>query len=98
MTTKTSSIAIMGNCFSTPSAPHAHHPSGPGPSPGIERLPAAPVMVPGLQTDPGLAFPGLNNHGHGRPSMDHGTGPRPLPDPSEATPSNVKVSYLKQNL
>jgi len=81
----------MGNCFSTPSAPHTHHPSGPGPSPGIERLPAAPVMVPGLQTDPGLAFPGLNNHGHGRPSMDHGTGPRPLPDPSEATPSNVKV-------
>ena len=84
----------MGNCFSSPSQSH-HHPSGPGPSPGIARLPEAPVggvMVPGLQTDPGLTFAGLNNHG--RPSLDHGTGPRPLPDPSENTPSNVKVGQI----
>ena len=83
----------MGNCFSSPSP--SHHQTGPGPSPGITRLPEAPVpgvMVPGLQTDPGLTFSALNTHGH-RPSLDHaGTGPRPLPDPGDNTPSNVKVN------
>ena len=88
----------MGNCFSTPSP--SHHSTGPGPSPGIPRLPDTPAggaLVPGLQTEPGLTFSGLNNHahGHGRPSIDHGgTGPRPLPDPGDSTPSNVKVIKL----
>ena len=38
--------------------------------------------LPGGQTD----FTNIN----GRPSIDH-TAPRPLPDPTESTPSSVKV-------
>ena len=87
----------MGNCFSTPSPPHHGSGTGPGPSPGIARLPDLPagaggVHVSGLPNEPGLSFPGLPGHGLGRPSLDPGTGPRPLPDPSENTPSNVKVT------
>ena len=82
----------MGNCFSSPSSPHS---SGPGPSPGITRLPDPPgvggVLVPGLPADNGLALPGL----HGRASLDHGTGPRPLPDPTEnAGQPSVKVGVF----
>ena len=41
-----------------------------------------PPLLPGAGPD----FPPMN----GRPSLDLGTS-RPLPDPTEATPSNVKV-------
>jgi len=85
----------MGNCFSTPSP--SHHSTDPDPLREFLDFPiprAGGALVPGLQTEPGLTFSGLNNHahGHGRPSIDHGgTGPRPLPDPGDSTPSNVKV-------
>ena len=84
----------MGNCFSSPSPSHS---SGPGPSPGITRLPdtagVGGVLVPGLPADNSLALAGL----HGRASLDHGTGPRPLPDPTEnAVQSSVKVGVWKK--
>ena len=73
----------MGNCFSTESHPGhgSHHTSGVpgGPSPGISRMPPE-VSVPTL--------PGNNDI----VPMDLGL-PRPLPDPTEATPSSIKVSY-----
>ena len=63
---------------------------------GITRLPDVPVGgvlgVPGLPADNALQMAGL----HGRASLDHGTGPRPLPDhPTENTvQSSVKVGVF----
>ena len=70
----------MGNCLTTESHsghnPHTQGVQG-GPSPGISRLPPE-VSVPQL---PGTELV----------PMDMGL-PRPLPDPTEATPSSLKVS------
>ena len=44
------------------------------------------MIVPGLPQDNVLPMGAM----HGRPSLDHGT-TRPLPDPNENTPTNIKV-------
>ncbi len=72
----------MGNCLTTEShsGHNPHHTQGGvpgGPSPGISRLPPEVVSVPQL---PGTELV----------PMDMGL-PRPLPDPTEATPSSLKV-------
>ena len=73
----------MGNCFSSEGG--GHHPSGPGPSPGITRLPEVPpgVVGAGLNSDNIVPMVPLD--------MGHS---RPLPDPTESTPSSIKVGML----
>ena len=69
----------MGNCFSTDSG--GHHASAP--SPGIPRLTEAPV-VSGLNSENIVPMVPLDL-GHSRP----------LPDPTESTPSSIKVFLFK---
>ena len=78
----------MGNCWSQETPSHGPSQGLGGATPGLgvrQNLGEGPVVMSGLpggQTD----FTNIN----GRPSIDH-TAPRPLPDPTESTPSSVKV-------
>ena len=76
----------MGNCFSTESGGPSHElrgggilPGPGGPSPGISRLPEVSVP-PGLNPDIGPIDLGI---------------PRPLPDPTEATPNSVNKVMIE---
>jgi len=79
----------MGNCWSQETPSHGPSQGLGGATPGglgvRQNLGEGPVVMSGLpggQTD----FTNIS----GRPSVDH-TAPRPLPDPTETTPSSVKV-------
>ena len=80
----------MGNCFSTAS------PSpGPGPSPGIPRQPGD-TQLGGIVNPHNPILPPFPTPGPTLPGDPHGA--RPLPDPTESTPSSVKVNFQRSML
>ena len=70
----------MGNCLST----DAGGQGGTGPAPGIATRQHDPPVVTGLNSDNIVPLVPLDIGGH----------TRPLPDPTESTPNNVKVRRL----